>query len=384
MKSLNIQAYRLSLSWPRILPTGDGRVNEAGLSFYDRLVDELLKSGITPFMTMFHWDLPLDLEQRFGRWRSKETVKRFGDYAELVVDRLGDRVKHWMTVNEIDNFTRRAYVAGVTAPGLREPPQVGHQCVHNALYANGLGLAAVRSSRHDDLVVGVVEDPVVTWPIYDTPDHQAAALAAFRDHPMNLARLYPLLRGSYSDACLAAWGADAPVYTDEEMALIGAKADFVGVNCYGGIPVMAAPGTETGYQLLDQKTIDIGVSQVAVAPHGLKTVLRFIDQEFDHPAIYITENGWGEFDEQCDKNGQVFDVQRKEYYRLHLEVCREVLESGIDLRGYFTWSLMDNFEWMSGYRMRFGMVRNNYITQKRHIKLSGAYYRDCIAARRVL
>ena len=270
MKELNLQAYRLSLSWPRILPEGDGAVNEAGLAFYDRLIDRLLAAGIRPFVTMFHWDTPLSLEQRFGGWRSKETVKRFGDYAQVIVDRLGDRVKDWMTVNEIDNFTRRAYVAGKTAPGLFESTQVGHQCVHNALYAHGLGVAAVRASNHANLSVGVVEDPVVTWPIYDTPDHQAAALEAFRNDQMNLARLYPLMRGYYSDACLEKWGNDAPEYSDEEMKLIAQSADFVGVNCYGGIPVMAAPDTAEGYRMLNQRTIDIGVSQVAVAPKDWK------------------------------------------------------------------------------------------------------------------
>ena len=384
MQDLNLQAYRFSISWPRVMPGGGTTVNEAGLAFYDRLVDELCAAGITPFATMFHWDTPLELEQQFGGWRSKETARRFGDYAAVIVDRLGDRVKNWMTVNEIDNFTRRAYVAGVTAPGLKEPAAVGHQCVHNALYAHGLGVAAVRACRHTGVQVGVVEDPVVTWPIWDAPEHREAALAAFRNDPMNLARLYPMMEGRYRDACLAHWGANAPDYSEDELQLIGAATDFVGINCYGGIPVMAAADEPLGYRLLDQRTIDIGVSKLSVAPLGLATVLQYIHQEFSAPPLYITENGWGERDEACNHAGDVFDVQRKEVLRSSLGVCRDAIAQGIDLRGYFVWSFMDNFEWISGNRMRFGLVRTDYTSQQRQPKLSAQYYRSCITKRSVL
>ncbi len=382
MRELGLTAYRFSISWPRILPDGEGTVNEAGLAHYEQFVDALLEAGITPYPTLCHWDLPQALESRYGGWRSKEVSRRFADYAGLVVGRLSDRVTTWATLNEIDNMTRRAYHRGASAPGLTLSRQVGAQTTHNAVLAHGLGVLAARAAAKRPVAMGLVEDPEVFWPVWESDEHVAATWMAYEASWFNRAKLLPIIEGRYRDEHLAAEGADAPEFTDDEMRIIGTPLDWLGLNCYRGQPVRAVPGG-LGFNTMPIPAFDTGVTQISFTPLALYWMLRWVHRLAPELPLAITENGLG-CSEGITTDGEVLDVNRKEVLRLNLECCARALAEHIPLRGYFAWSLLDNFEWGSGYSVRFGLVRVNYATQQRTVKLSGNYYREVIRARRVL
>lgn len=218
MKQLGLKAYRFSIAWPRILPMGEGEINRTGIDFYSELIDRLLEAGITPFITLFHWDLPQALEDKYGGWRSKEVSKRFADYAALMVKRFSDRVRHWITLNEILSFTVNAHRYDRAAPGKREPEKVVNQTVHNALLGHGLAVRAMRSGARGAIEIGIAEDLSVTCPVYDTPEHVEAVRKAWRDR--NQQRLFPLFTGRYSESFLDGLGPERPDFTGEEMKLI--------------------------------------------------------------------------------------------------------------------------------------------------------------------
>ena len=380
MKELNLNSYRFSLSWPRILPDGDGKPNAAGLDFYNRIIDALLEVGITPYITLFHWDLPYSLQQRYGGWRSRETVDRFTDYSALCGKEFGDRVKNWFTINEISCFTHMAHADDRFAPGGKLAIKEVNQTIHHALLAHGRATQELRGIV-PDAHVGLVENLVACWPLYEEKRHIEAARTAFRDY--NCQRLFPQITASYDTEAYQRIYGDLPDIQEGDMDIIASQVDFLAYNYYFAYPIIPADN-DIGYRIIPYPKgypqTDMGWN---ISPRGLYWTLSFSKHFFpDHP-IYITENGQAAQDSE-DRNGEVWDIDRLEYYRTHLEMASRAIGDGVNLKGYFAWSLMDNFEWASGYSKRFGLVRVNYRTQKRTIKASGRFYADVIKEGRVL
>lgn len=378
MKKIGLKAYRFSIAWPRIFPEGEGKINRKGIDFYDRLIDELLKNNIIPFITLFHWDLPQILEDKYGGWRSKEVSKIFSDYAKVVTTHFSDRVENWITINEIMCFTVLAHKLDVFAPGKREPDKVTNQTVHNALLGHGLAVNAIRQSAKLTPKIGIVENLVATYPVKDTQEDIDAAQKAWVDK--NQQRLFPLFTGRYSDELLRELGPDAPEYTPEEMRIISSKCDFVGYNYYYGEAIRASTDSGTGYEtvsfLEDHPRTDMGWP---VSPKALYYALLFTKDTFNNMPVYITENGMAARDTETDGE-KVLDLDRIEYLRTHLEMVWKAIHEGCNIKGYFVWTLMDNFEWNFGYSKKFGIVRVDYTTMKRSLKLSGEYYSNVIKA----
>jgi len=409
MKDLGVTAYRFSVAWSRILPDGEGEVNPKGLAWYSTLVDKLRAAGITPFVTMYHWDLPLALETRYGGWRSRQTAEAFARYAEILVAGLGDRVRHWMTLNEMPATIVAGYQAGFHAPGAHEPPKVVNQIQHHCLLAHGYGVQAVRNHGQAGSQVGTAHNARVYVPVYETPEHIEATRKAFAyaNGPM----LEPMTRGRYPEAWLARIGDDAPEVADGDMAIISSPCDFIGLNVYRGIYV-EAPGAGAAGALnvgavenvaLPQTPSTAGESTaedgfvalpfppsyprgaadwVLFVPQAVYWGLRLLHEDYGYGELYITENGTVGTDEMT--NGRIIDTDRVQYYRLYLRSALRAVAEGLPLRGYFAWSMMDNFEWSAGYNHRFGIIHVDFETLKRTPKLSAAFYRACIRARTVL
>ncbi len=381
MKELGLDAYRFSIAWPRVFPYGEGKPNQKGLDYYHRLIDELLKNNIKPFVTLFHWDLPQSLQDKYGGWKSKEVGKLFADYSAYVVNNLKDKVEYWSTMNEICCFTILAHVYDKHAPGGIENKKVSNQTVHNALLGHGLALRAIRESGNKKTIVGTVENPLLSWPIYENEKHISAAKKAFYNRNQQI--LFPLMTGKYSEEWLNEMGENAPEFTEEEMKIIGGRLDYLGLNIYMGYPIRYSEN-ENGYEIVPlpsnfPKTyMDWGIT-----PKALYSTLKFVNEFFGNIPLYITENGMAAKDLET-KNGEILDIDRVEFLRIHLEMVSRAISENIPVKGYFVWSLLDNFEWSHGYDSRFGIIRVNYSNQKRTIKLSGEYYRDVIKNRRVL
>jgi beta-glucosidase len=379
MQSLGLKAYRFSVAWPRILPEGTGKVNQVGIDFYSRLVDALLEAGIEPWITLFHWDLPQALEDRYGGWRDKRIAEDFAAYARVVVGALGDRVRNWMTLNEIVNFTIAA--TEKNAPGTIRPGKEANQCVHNAILAHGHGVRAIRETAKLTPYIGIAEDQWVPYPADDKPENVAAGRRAWT--MANQAKVLPILQGRYQADFIERLGADAPEFTDAEMKIIGTPTDFMGINMYTGFPTRAA-SDGGGFEELPIPALhprnNIGW---AWFPKSLYWSLKFLHEYAPDIDLVVTENGWSD-DDVVTEQGEILDVTRKEYLRTHIEACWRAIQEGVPLKGYFVWSLLDNLEWSAGYSKRFGIVRVDYATQQRTVKYSGQYYRDVIAANRVL
>ncbi len=381
MKELGLKSYRFSIAWPRIFPEGEGRINQKGLDFYSRLTDELLAAGIEPFVTLFHWDLPQTLEDRYGGWRDKTVSRLFAEYSGLMADRLSDRIRFWATMNEIICFTWMAHGIDKHAPGKLESRKVINQTIHNAMLGNGMAVSAIRSAAKRNVSVGLVEVPSHTWPVYDSPDHIKAASKAWIDANQKI--LFPVMTGRYGRELIDKEGPDMASFTPDEMKTIGTKLDFIGYNAYYGDPVRSADN-EKGYELMPlPKSYPRTEMNWGISPKAVYYTLKHSQDNFPGIPMYITENGMACDDVETDR-GEVLDVDRLEYLRTHLEMCSKAVSDGINLKGYFLWSLMDNFEWAWGYTKRFGIVRVNYSNMARTVKLSGKYYSSVIKAGRVL
>jgi len=381
MKEMGLNAYRFSIAWPRILPTGEGKINRKGIDFYNRLIDELLENNIEPFITLFHWDLPQALEEKYGGWRSKTVSKLFAEYAGIVVKEYSDRVKYWATMNEIICFTYLAHELDKHAPGGREPRKVTNQTIHNALLGHGLAYTAIRQNAKKEAKIGLVEVPGAVFPIYDAEEHIEAARKAFFDK--NQAILFPLMTGKYNEELVRLLGADMPDYNEEEMKIISQPLDYIGYNNYFGTPIRAAQN-EKGYEEVDiPSSFPKTEMGWVITPRALYYILKFSNDFFPGLPIYITENGIA-CDDRETEGGEILDIDRIEYLRNHLQQCKSAINEGIPLKGYFVWSLLDNFEWSWGYSRRFGIVRVNYSNMARTIKLSGRYYSGVIKSGRVL
>jgi beta-glucosidase len=381
MASLGLPAYRFSVSWPRIQPGGKGPANPAGLDHYERLVDELTAHGIAPSLTLYHWDLPQELEDS-GGWGTRDTAARFAEYASLVAERLGDRVPMWTTLNEPWCSAFLGYAAGVHAPG-RTDPALSLRAAHHLLLAHGFGTEALRATLPTDAQVSITLNLGAVMPGATS----AAATDAVRriDGLANRLFLDPLFRGHYPADVVRDTEAltDWSFVSDGDLVAISAPLDTLGINYYTPTLVDAGPARPgpspwpgcAHVHMVDQPGPATAMGWTIDA-QGLRAVVHRVHEEYAPIPLMVTENG-AAFDDEVGADG-VRDHERIAYLRDHLAVVHEAIESGVDLRGYFVWSLLDNFEWAYGYAKRFGIVYVDYRTQARVWKDSAHWYRQVI------
>jgi beta-glucosidase len=373
MRELGIGAFRFSIAWPRVVPDGRGRVNEAGLDFYDRLVDLLLAHGIEPFPTLFHWDLPQVLQDE-GGWPARSTAEAFVEYTEAVVARLGDRVRQWTTHNEpwVHAWIGHAY--GWHAPGHtseRDAVATGH----HMLLSHGWASDAIRSAV-PDAQVGIALDLSHVDPASSSPEDEAAAWQI--DGEGNRWFLDPLFRGSYPADQLSRLELLAPFLEDGDLEAISAPIDFVGVNFYRRFLVTAGEDRPRLITDPERQHTEMGWE---VYPDGLHKMLTRVAEDYSPAAIYVTENG-AAFGDVRAHDGGVHDLERTAYLESHIDAVGRAVADGAPVKGYFVWSLLDNFEWAMGYSKRFGLVYIDYPTLERVPKDSFFWYRDFIASRK--
>ncbi|OLR94364.1 GH1 family beta-glucosidase [Actinokineospora bangkokensis] len=385
MRELGLGAYRFSIAWPRVRPDGGGP-NHRGIAFYDALVDELLDNGITPVATLYHWDLPQALEDA-GGWTSRDTAARFAEYADTATAVLGDRVSMWTTLNEPWCSAFLGYGSGVHAPG-RTDPAAALAAAHHLLLAHGLAVPVIRSN-----VPGAVAGITLNlFPVLPASPSAADADAARRvDALQNRLFLDPVLRGGYPPDLLSdvAHLGFAEHVRPGDAQVIAAPVDFVGVNFYrdhhvaaGGAGERAGgawPGSE--HLVFPPRGLPVTAAGWEIRAEGLRDLLVDLDRGYPGVTWYVTENG-AAFDDRVEA-GQVFDHDRRDYLEGHLRAAHAAIAAGVDLRGYFAWSLLDNFEWAEGYAKRFGIVHVDYATQARAVKLSGRWYAKVAAENRV-
>jgi beta-glucosidase len=372
MQDLGVGAFRFSIAWPRVLPAGRGRVNPAGLDFYDRLVDALLEVGIRPFVNLYHWDLPQVLEDE-GGWPERATAEAFVGYAEVVAERLGDRVKDWITHNEPQCAAWLGYGVGRHAPG-RTSVSDALAAAHHVLLSHGWAVQALRRAS-PGAEVGIVLD---SWPVYPASDSAEDAAAAWAvDGVSNRWYFDPLLRGSYPEDALARFGDVAPPVQNGDLTAISTPLDFLGVNNYSRHLVRAGPDGPDGPDPIYVRASSGRLTDMdwEVYPAGLGEVLVRLHEEYGVASLYVAENG-AAFADVRTHDGRVHDVERVDYLR---DYVGAVLATGVPVRGYFVWSLLDNFEWAEGYSKRFGLVYVDYPTLERVPKDSFYWYRDLIA-----
>ena len=383
IRDLGVDAYRFSVAWPRVVPDGAGPVNRAGLDFYDRLVDELREAGVAPTPTLFHWDTPQALEDR-GGWLDRDTALRFAEYAAHVVDRLGDRVDRWITINEPREVTMLGYALGVHAPG-RTALFDALPAAHHQLLGHGLAVQALRAAGARDVGIAVSHSP--TWSASDRPEDVEAAQTF--DVLNNRLFADPLLTGAYPDD----WAGLMPS-REGDLAVIAAPLDWYGVNFYNptrvGAPE-AGPGEVDGIAVPDSLPFSFppieGVPHTdfgwPVVPAGLTELLTGLSARYGDrlPPLVVTENGCS-YADGPDGTGRVADRRRIDYLAAHLRALREAIAAGGDVRGYFLWSILDNFEWAAGFEQRFGLVHVDYETQRRTPKDSYHWYAEHIARSR--
>jgi len=376
MAELGLNAYRFSISWSRVQPTGSGAVNPAGIDFYTRLVEELLARGITPVPTLFHWDLPQGLEDA-GGWLSRDTSQRFADFATIMAEALGDRVPAWITLNEAFVHATLGYGIGMHAPG---HALIGGSfaATHHLLLGHGLAVQALRSSLPSTGRVGITNNVATARPATDS-DADRAAAAAFETLQVDTYN-DPIFLGSYPDLSGVLPGIDMSVVRDGDLAITSEPIDFLGVNYYSpnyvaaappDVPVPFLPAVPEGYPLTEMGW--------PVIPEGFTEILLAMKERYGDklPPIYITENG-AAFPDEVGVDGSIDDAQRIAYIESHLHAVKDAIDAGVDIRGYFVWSLLDNFEWAYGYRPRFGLIRVDFESMERTPKRSAYWYRDLI------
>jgi beta-glucosidase len=387
MADLGLNAYRFSISWPRLLPTGSGAVNAAGVDFYSKLVDELLDHGIAPMATLYHWDLPQRIQDE-GGWLSRDTTEHFADYTELVARRLGDRVHQITTLNEPWCSAFLGHASGEHAPGVKDDA-AALVVAHHLLLAHGRAVEVLRAELGTTAQLSVTLNPALLRPASTAPaDHDACRRA---DLLANRIFTDPLAHGRYpgelvaETAKLTDWGFVA----DGDLSTINAPLDFIGINYYQPMIVGAEPSSSSAPRLWPG-TRDVFQHEPppphtgmgwAIESAGLTELLSRIAKDFPGLPIMITENG-AAFDDRVEDSDRIHDERRAQYLRDHIGATASAIEAGVDVRGYFAWSLLDNFEWAWGYDQRFGLVHVDFDTQRRLLKDSAYVYRDLIAATR--
>ncbi len=386
MRELGLSAYRFSVSWPRVLPEGAGRVEQRGLDFYRRLVDELLEAGIDPWLTLYHWDLPQALQDR-GGWADRDTAARFADYSAVVVDALGDRVRHWSTLNEPMCSSLIGHMAGAHAPGLQDPVAAS-RAVHHLLLGHGLAAGRLRAAGVESFGITLNFTPMS--PASDSPADLDAARRL--DGQQNRMFLDPVVSGAYpADVVddLAAAGAPLPVQ-DGDLEIIAAPLDWLGVNYYfeqtvraGARPADKPPTSFIGGENVVELDPEGPTTTMGwgISPQAFTDLLLWLGAKAPGLPLMITENG-SAWDDVVDAEGAVHDPERVDFLLRHLAAMTAAIERGADVRGYFAWSLMDNFEWARGYAQRFGLVHVDYDTQRRTVKDSGRVYAEVLRRHR--
>lgn len=372
MQALGLDAYRFSISWPRVLPAGVGHINQAGLDFYDRLVDALLDAGIRPFATLYHWDLPQALQDQ-GGWQNPLIVDWFTDYTRLVTARLGDRVKDWATLNEPWVVAFVGNLQGRHAPGktdLRSALEVAH----HLLLAHGHAMPVIRSEV-SEAKAGIVITAAARHAATDSDaDQQAVELSRDTAHRWFME---PLFKGHYPENAVRHYGAVLDGIDIDAISEAQVPLDMLGINYYTRQVVRA--GTSGEPEIVPQPDKPMTWMDWEVYPDGLYELLMELNNEFDLPDTYITENGAAFVDPATAENGTVADPQRVQFLRDHFNAAGRALAEGVPLKGYFVWSLLDNFEWGYGYDKRFGIIHVDFETQKRTFKQSALFYRDWIS-----
>jgi|SRR5579875_238114 len=368
MSSLGLNAYRFSVRWPRALPEGRGKVNKAGLAFYDRLVDSLLSAGIEPFVTLYHWDLPAAL-LRLGGWSNPDIAGWFADYTATVASALSDRVSFWLTLNEPFVVACEGHLTGAHAPGLRNIYQACH-CLHNQLRAHVAATRAIKSIA-PGAQVGLSLHNAAVWPASESPQDIAAAerAEAWHNFPMFLG---PLVYGAYPEAIERRLAPYLPARYGDDMDDICLPPDFVGLNYYFGYLARHSKQSWLGFEATEHPTASKTAMGWGILPQGLHRVVTQAHEDYKLPAIFITENGAAFPDTVVA--GAVHDTERTAYLRSHITAALRAREEGAPVKGYFVWSLLDNFEWAHGYTKRFGLVYVDYPTQRRVVKDSGNWY----------
>ncbi len=385
MKEMGLKAYRFSLNWARILPDGTGAVNPKGLDYYDRLIDALLENGIEPYMTLYHWDLPYALHQR-GGWLNPASPDWFYEYAKVVAEHFTDRVTHIFTLNEPQCTIGLGYQTGEHAPGLKVGPTDYFAIWHHVLKAHGRAVEALREFSRQDVKLGLAPCGALYTPATDSPaDIKAARRATFSIPKVNLEACSwdvalccdPIFLGHYPDDVLTQFGQYFPKVTEKDMELISQPLDFYGQNMYNAVTVKAgengAPERVKRYDGFPRTA-----NYWPVTPECLYWAPKFLYERYQKPFI-VTENGTSSHDWIC-LDGKVHDTYRVDFMHRYLRELRRAADDGVDVAGYFAWSVLDNFEWTRGYSERFGMIYVDYETQKRTMKDSAYYYRDVIAS----
>lgn len=373
MKELGLQNYRFSISWPRILPNGSGKVNQAGLDFYSNLVDGLLEKGIQPFITLYHWDLPQVLQEE-GGWPVRIIVDRYVEYVDIISRALGNRVKNWITLNEPFVSAFNGYLEGRHAPGITDL-NLAIAASHHLLLSHGLAVPVIRNNC-SGANVGITLN--LTPQVPASSSTQDRNEARWMDGVINRWFLDPLVGRGYPQDIVSGFGKSMDFIEPGDMELIAEPVDFLGINYYTRNIARATDLREdenakrTVFQ--NQQITEMGWE---VYPQGLYNILGRLHFDYGFPAIYITENG-AAFADVVDSKGQVDDQERLSYIKRHIEMVKKAIEIGVPVKGYFAWSLLDNFEWAHGYSKRFGIVYVDYKTQQRTIKSSGKWYQEFI------
>lgn len=371
LRELGIGAYRFSVAWPRIQPEGRGGPNRAGLDFYDRLVDLLLERGIRPFATLYHWDLPQTIQER-GGWANRDTTERFVEYADMVSYRLGDRVHAWITHNEPWVVAHLGHVTGEHAPGLRRP-DLYTRVAHHLLLSHGMAVPEIRRNARTAAQVGITLNLSPVEPASERDEDEQAAIV--RDGALNRWYLDPIFKGAYPADMLER----QPIEVERrDLETIAAPIDFLGVNYYTREVVTMAPdGTPRTVRPVNGSG-EYTAMDWEVYPRGLYDLLTRLKRDYDPPALYVTENG-AAFEDTVVSDGIAQDARRAAYLQAHTEEALRAAADGVPLKGYFAWSLLDNWEWAFGYTKRFGLVHVDYATQARTVKGSGRWYARLIA-----
>ena len=372
MRELGLQAYRFSVSWSRILPEGTGRVNQAGIDFYSRLVDELLAKDIEPLLTLYHWDMPAALDDR-GGWLNRDCADWFAEYGSVLYRALDGRVKKWVTLNEPWVITDGGYLHGALAPGHRsryEAPIASH----NLMRAHGAAVQAYRAiGKHE---IGLVVNLEPKYPASDSAQDAAAVQRA--DAYMNRQYLDPALLGSYPQELRTIFGDAWPEWPAEDFQLIKQPLDFIGVNYYTRSVTAAADSYPLDARAVRQPLGTYTETHWEVFPQGLSDTLKWVKARYGDIPMYITENGAAFFDPPVAEGGRIRDPLRIDYLQKHLSAVHDAIQAGCDIRGYMVWSLLDNLEWSLGFSKRFGVVHVNYGTQERTPKDSARWYSKVI------
>lgn len=373
MQGLGLDAYRFSVAWARILPEGTGAVNPAGLDFYDRLVDSLLQAKIRPFLTLYHWDLPQALQDR-GGWANPDSVKWYADYTAILTERLGDRVKDWITINEPWVVAFLGNLMGIHAPGIKDPV-TAYKVAHHVLLAHGAAVPVVRE-KVADAKVGITLDLAYFQPASDSEEDVAAAYR--EDGFKNRWFLDPVFKGHYPADMVEFLAPHLEGLDLESISAAAVETDFIGINYYTRNVIAAS---EDGF--LKSRTVPADPDNITdigwdIYPDGLRDLLVRVKDEYGDPVIYVTENG-SAYDDPDPVDGLVEDPKRQAYLAAHVDAVKQAIARGARVNGYFVWSLLDNFEWAEGYAKRFGVVHINYDTFERTHKSSALYYKERIA-----